>query len=129
MSEPNITTILSDVKNYLDCTDANEIDPYFDAPIKDAINNAIAELAHQGGLLNVGDFAVVTGNETWDEYLGNDNSYLLSFVKTYIQISTKLEWDPPQSSSLCSSLEERQKKVLFNIQTTIELHNIENSEG
>ena len=127
MSETGNTKILYDVKKFLD-RDPEEEDTFFDTIIIGNINTCIAELAHQGGLKNVGDFSVVTGDETWDDYLGESELYLLAFVKAYVQIGTKLTFDPPQSSSLCSALEEKYKKTLFNIQTQIELHNIESED-
>ena len=122
MSEPNIT-ILSDVKKFVGLN-PNEPDEFFDSTIMSAINTSIAELA-QIGLRSLGDFTILSGSETWDDYLGENNNYLLALVKDYIQTNTRLIFDPPQSGSLSSALEERLKKTYFNIQTAIELHKIE----
>lgn len=125
MGEQKDNTILSDVKKFLGLN-PDEPDEFFDSIIIDAINTSISEIA-QLGLLNLGDFIVETGDESWSDYLGIDNMYIFSFAKNYIQVNSKLIVDPPQSGSLSSSLEEKLKKATHNIQTAVELHNI--SEG
>ncbi len=123
MSEQNITTVLSDVKKFLGLN-PDEVDEFFDPIVISAINVAVAELA-QLGLRKVGEFSIVNGNETWSDYLGEDYMYLISLAKNYLQIKSKMIVDPPQSGSLSSAFEEQLKQTSFNIQTAIEMKEIE----
>lgn len=127
MSEQTNRSILADGKLAIGLN-PDEPDEVFDPLIMDEINNAIARLA-QLGLLKVGDYMVNYGTDVWPDYLGTDYAYLLPFVKSYIQKRVKLFVDHPQSNSLASSLEDEINKLEFNIQTAIELHNIEIKEG
>lgn len=127
MSEQTSKSILADGKLAIGLN-PNEPDEVFDPLIMDEINNAIARLA-QLGLLKVGDYMVNHDTDAWSDYLGMDYAYLLPFVKSYIQKRVKLFVDHPQSNSLSSSLEEEINKLEFNIQTAIELHNIESKKG
>lgn len=127
MSEQTSKSILADGKLAIGLN-PNEPDEVFDPLIIDEINNAIARLA-QLGLLKVGDYMVNYDTDVWSDYLGMDYAYLLPFVKSYIQKRVKLFVDHPQSNSLSSSLEEEIDKLEFNIQTAIELHNIESKKG
>lgn len=127
MGEQITRSILSDGKLAIGLN-PDEPDEVFDPLIMDEINNAIARLA-QLGLLKIGDYMVNYDTDIWSDYLGMDNAYLLPFVKSYIQKRVKLFVDHPQSNSLASSLEDEINKLEFNIQTAIELHNIEAKEG
>lgn len=127
MSEQLNKPILADGKLAIGLN-PDEPDEFFDQLIIDEINNAIGRLA-QLGLLKVGDFIVSYDTEVWSDYLGTDNAYLLPFVKSYIQKKVKLNVDPPQSGTLCSALEQELDKLEFNIQTAIEMHDIEMKGG
>lgn len=115
-------TILSDVKNYVGLN-PEEPDSDYDKPIMDAINVAIGELAKLG-LGHLGDFMVITGEETWDTYLGEEYQYVRAFAIDYVEVTTKLKWDPPQSGALKAALDEQLKKASDNVQTAIEYHNL-----
>lgn len=128
MSEQQMyTSILGDAKLSLGLN-PEEADEFFDPLIIGEANAAIARLA-QIGLGKLGDFIVEDFADTWADYLAMDSSYLLPFAKSYVQKRVKLNVDPPQSGSLSSSLEQEIDKLEFNIQTAIELHNIESEEG
>ena len=103
----------------------NEVDEDFDVSIISAINTSISELA-QLGVGELGAFTVTTGQETWYDFLGEEYLYLHAFAKNYVELNTRLLFDPPQSGSLSSALEEQLRKATFNVQTAIEAH--ENSE-
>ena len=114
--------ILSDVKLALDLN-PDEVDADFDKPIISKINNAIGELA-QLGLRNLGDFLVESGDETWNDLLGEDYQYVYAFAKNYIEIAVKLQWDTPQGGALKAALDEQFKKAEFNVMTAIEHYNL-----
>lgn len=128
MSEQQMyTSILGDAKLSLGLN-PDEPDEFFDPLIIGEANAAIARLT-QIGLGKLGDFIVEDSTDTWADYLAMDSGYLLPFAKSYVQKRVKLNVDPPQSGSLSSSLEQEIDKLEFNIQTAIELHNIESEEG
>ena len=119
-------SILADVRGSLGLN-PDEVDLDFDLQIKSAINTSIAELA-QLGLRELGEFNIEDGSETWTDLLGEDYQYVYAFAKNYIEINTRLLFDPPQSGSLKSALDEQLKKAEFNVMTAIELHNISHKE-
>lgn len=113
-------TILYDVKAYVGLN-PSEVDEDFDPIIVKKINKAIAKIA-QLGVRNLGEFSVTTGNETWDDFLGDEFQYLRAFAIDYIECVTKMSFDPPQSGSLYSALEEEIRQATFDVQTAIESH-------
>lgn len=110
--------ILYDVKEYIGLN-PDEEDKTMDGSITMFINSAMDDLARIG-LGQLGGFRLETRAETWDEYLSDEQKFLLSSVKSYISIYTRLHFDTPQGS-LQSALEEQLRKLEFTIQTAIEL--------
>lgn len=123
MEDLRNNSILSDVKGNLDLN-PDEVDPEFDSKIISKINRAIARLA-QLGLGELGSFMINDGSETWNDLLGEEYQYVYAFARAYIEVSTKLAFDPPQSGALKAALDEEFKTAEFNVMTAIELHNIE----
>lgn len=123
MEDLRNNSILSDVRGALGLN-PDEVDAEFDLQIKSAINNSISELA-QLGLGELGEFVVQDGSETWNNLLGEDYQYVYAFAKNYIDVNTRLLFDPPQSGALKAALDEQLKKATFNVMTAIELHNVE----
>lgn len=123
MEDLRNNSILSDVKGNLDLN-PDEVDPDFDSKIISKINRAIARLA-QLGLGELGSFMVNDGSETWNDLLGEEYQYVYAFTRNYIEVSTKLAFDPPQSGALKATLDEEYKTAEFDVMTAIELHNIE----
>lgn len=122
MNEIMNSSILADVRGHIGYA-PDEVDPEFDKQIIDHINTSIARLA-QLGLGKLGDFLIRTGEETWSDYIGEDYQYVFAFAKDFIQVNARLKFDPPQSGSLKSSLEEELKTAEFNVMTAIEEHNV-----
>lgn len=125
MSEVINNSILSDVRGYLGYS-PEEVDPDFDRQIISQINIAIARLA-QLGLSKLGEFVVNTGEETWNDLLGEDYQYVFAFAQDFVQITTKLKFDTPQGGALKAALDEQLRAAEFNVMTAIEEHNL--SEG
>lgn len=123
MEDLRNNSILSDVKGNLDLN-PDEVDPDFDSKIISKINRAIARLA-QLGLGKLGSFMINDGSETWNDLLGEEYQYVYAFARNYVEVSTKLAFDPPQSGALKAALDEEYKTAEFNVMTAIELHNIE----
>lgn len=77
----------------------------FDQDITIMINEAFMVLAQLG----VGDregFAITGLDETWSQFLGDFTSVYES-VKTYIYLKVRLIFDPPASSAVITSYENR----------------------
>ena len=108
--------ILQDVKMYLGINPDPE-DDTFDTSIVMFINSAIDDLARIG-LGEIGGFQVKTKSETWADYLG-DYADLVSTVKAYISIYTRLHFDSLQGS-LEAALQSQLARHEFTIQTAIE---------
>ena len=123
MEDLRNNSILSDVRGAIGLN-PDEVDVEFDLQIKSAINNSISELA-QLGLGELGEFVVQDGSETWNDLLGEDYQYVYAFAKNYVEVNTRLLFDPPQSGALKAALDEQLKKATFNVMTAIELHNVE----
>ena len=123
MSDLKNTTILSTVKSALGLN-PDEIDPDFDTPIRDKINTAIGKLA-QLGLGELGSFLVSTGDETWNDFLGEEYLFVYAFATNYISVFVKLNFDIPQSGSEKAALDEEFKIAEQDVMTAIELYNIE----
>ncbi len=126
MDEFLSTSILADIRGHIGYA-PDEVDPEFDKQIIDHINTSIARLA-QLGLGKLGDFLVRTGEETWNDYLGEDYQYIYSFAKDFIQLTAKLKFDPPQGGVLKAALDEQLATAEFNVMTAIEEHNIDKEE-
>lgn len=122
MSEIKEHKILSDVRIAIGLN-PDEVDEDFNSSIISAINTSIAELA-QLGLKELGEFTVQSGNETWADFIGEDYLYILSFARNYVELNSRMLFDPPQSGALNSTLEEQIRKAIFNVQTAIELHEL-----
>lgn len=90
-------SILGTIKKLLGLTDEYI---HFDPDILIAINTSISTLTQLGVGPNEG-FYVSSGIETWDQLLGDRKD--LECVKTYIYISSRLIFDPPQNSFLVES--------------------------
>lgn len=112
------TGILRDVKEYIGLNPEVE-DMTMDTSITMFINSAIDDLARIG-VGSYGWFSVAERNETWNDYLGETYISLLSSIKPYISIYTRLHFDNVQGS-LEGALSEQLRKLEFTIQTAIEL--------
>lgn len=127
MGELKTNSILADIKDYLGLN-PEDIDEDFNSQIISCINTSISELA-QLGLGRLGAFNVENGSETWADFLGENYTYVFAFARNYIEVNTKLLWDPPQGGALKAALDEQLKKATFNVMTAIELHDIEEAEN
>ena len=78
-------------------------DDSFDSDICIGINSAILTLSQLGLEGNEG-FIVTDDTQEWSDYL-NDNK-LLPMVQQYINLKTKMSFDPPQNSIVCENLKQ-----------------------
>jgi hypothetical protein len=127
MTDIRDNSILADVKGSLGYN-PEEIDSDFDGPIITKINTAIGILARLG-LGKLGSFIVNNGAETWNDLLGEEYRYIYPHAINLVETYVKLAFDTPQSGALKAALEEDYKTAEFDVQTGIELHNIEEAEN
>lgn len=87
-------------------------DDSFDTDVIIGINSAITNL----NTLGVGPSKgfIITNTTVWSEFIGMDNENLES-VKTYIYLSLRLSFDPPQNSFLVSSIEKQLAQYGWNL--------------
>lgn len=93
-----LDSILNTIKSMLNI----EIDSTeFDSDLIVYINKAFAILTDIGAGPEQG-FVITNANDVWSDY--SDDIVLLSKVKTYIYSKTKLDFDPPLSTTAIDSL-------------------------
>lgn len=96
------------------------IDPsltVFDVAIITHINAVFADL-EQIGVGPVGGFMIEDNVPTWDDFLGGDPRW--SSVKSYVYFRVRLMFDPPQTQSLMTSLDEQVRKMEWRLNVTRE---------
>ena len=96
--------ILADVKSA--CSVA-EYDTGFDDQLILLINSQLM-VAHQFGI-GFNGFNVVTGNETWQDLLGEHSEYLAA-MKTWLGYSVLLLFDPPDNGTVLKSYQDQIQK-------------------
>ena len=112
-------SILTSVKKYLG---PDEYYTVFDQDIVMNINAAFSTL-DQVGLTFQTSFMVVDEEQTWDDYFNaivtSDDIWLnemnREIVRQYVYISVRIVFDPPTSSFVLTSLENRLKELEWRI--------------
>lgn len=104
-----ITSILDDVKKALGIP--SEITD-FDPDIIMHINSAFSTL-HQLGLGPVDGFMIEDKTAVWSVYL-QDNLTIMS-VKTYVYLSVRYIFDPPQQSAHLQALKEKMTELEWRL--------------
>lgn len=93
-----INSILDDVKKALGITADITV---FDPDVIMHINSAFATL-HQLGLGPIEGFMIEDNVPTWDAFISN--TMALNSVKTYVYLSVRYNFDPPQQSAHLSAI-------------------------
>lgn len=110
-----IESILDSVKKKLGLDPQEVAD--FDPDIIDAINLSLNILT-QIGVGPIEGFNIHSNTETWSDFLGS--SPLLNMARSYVFIKTRLLFDPPQSSSVMSALQEQAKEYEWRLNVLVE---------
>lgn len=113
------TSILNDVKKFLG---PGEDYNWFDPDIVMNINSAFATL-EQVGMSSISSFIVNDQAETWDDYFNSvvhDEDLWLNdmnreMVKQYVYTYVRIAFDPPTSSFVLTSFENRLKELEWRI--------------
>lgn len=81
----------------------------FDAELLFHINAAISELV-QGGV-GPDDGLTVTGTTNWEEF--SDNINVIAPSREYVYCKTRLVWDPPSNSFVCTEISKRAEETYW----------------
>lgn len=100
-------SILETIKELLNADGAN----VFDNQLIIFINGVINE-ASMVGLFK--DSIVITRDTTWEELIPDVEDF--ESIKLYIYYKVKLQWDPPQSSSVAESMKSQAEKLEWMLQ-------------
>lgn len=104
-------SIIETIKKLLGAENISE----FDDNIRIFINGAINTLTENG----VGDpkgFRITDADETWEDFITNDNPFLFELCKEYIYLRTKLLFDPASMSSYATeAIKEQLQEDLWRI--------------
>jgi hypothetical protein len=102
-------SILNSVKRTLSL---GEDDLTFDLDISMHINSVFSTLNQLGVGPDEG-FEIEGPDETWDAFLGTDKRY--NFVKSYVYLSVRRLFDPPQTSFLGDSMQKQIDEYVWRI--------------
>lgn len=107
-------SILTSVKKFLG--PSAEYD-YFDPDIIVAINTALSNLT-QIGVGPTEGFSIEDDTTTWVDFLGDAKN--LHSVKTYINLSVRMDFDPPKESAVIAAFEKRIKELEWRLNVAAE---------
>ena len=94
-------SILRSVAKYCQVGDDDE---YFDPELIAIINNHLSQLHQLGALIN-DSFMIVSDEQTWAGVINPDPRVMAPSIQ-YVQIRSKLDFNPPSSSFLITALKE-----------------------
>ena len=103
-----INSILKDIKDMLGIDDGSTA---FDNEILAGINSAFATLS-QLGVTGANGIYVVDDSSSWSD-ISNNN--IIRYIRNYVYLKTKIQFDPPSNSFLESALSEQIKELEFRI--------------
>lgn len=84
----------------------------FDTDVIDSINSAFADLNDIGVGPSDG-FAIEDDTVEWTEFV--EDVRVLSSVKEFVYLTTRIAFDPPSQTSLLTSMENRLKKLEWRL--------------
>lgn len=103
-------SILNSIKKVLGLTEA---DDSFDVDIIMHTNSVLATLA-QIGIGPIEGFGIEGPDEMWDDFLGLNNQTMHS-VKTFIYLSVRLVFDPPNTSFALDSMKNQIQELAWRL--------------
>ena len=95
----------------------NDGDTSFDADLIFAINAALSNLVQIGVGPQTG-FRITGNEETWQDFLGDDPR--LEQVKEYVQLRTRIIFDPPNSSAVLEAYNKEIAEREWRINITVD---------
>lgn len=109
-------SILDSIKKLLGITTDYDA---FDQDIIMAINTSISILTQIGVTPNKDGFIITGSDETWEDYLENQNE-ILHLVKHFIYMKTRLLFDPPTSAILTEVMNKQLDELTFRIHIVVD---------
>lgn len=108
-------SILTSIKKDLGLT---ETQTEFNSTIIGHINTALMVLS-QNGIGPKEGFMISNEMSTWGEFLGDSMTNLIA-VKTYVYLSVKLDFDPPENGSLLAAMQARKTELEWRLNVQAE---------
>lgn len=108
-------SILTSIKKDLGLTAEQK---EFDSQIINAINTALMVLGQNGVGPDEG-FMITSEMETWGEFIGDSANNMVG-VKTYVYLSAKLDFDPPENASLLAAMQARHRELEWRLNVQAE---------
>ena len=93
---------------------------HYDTDIITHINTALSVLTQVGVGPSEG-FSITGEDETWEDFLGDDaTAKRLDMTKTYVYLSVRIDFDPPQSSAVLTSMEKSKDRLEWRLSVAVE---------
>lgn len=108
-------SILISIKRDLGLTETQK---EFDSTIIGHINTALMVL-NQNGVGPETGFMIADEAATWEDFIG-DALINLAAVKTYVYLSVKLDFDPPENGPLLAAMQARHKELEWRLNVQAE---------
>lgn len=108
-------SILTSIKKDLGLT---ETQTEFNSTIIGHINTALMVLNQNGVGPSVG-LMITNEMTTWGELIG-EHSVNMAAVKTYVYLSVKLDFDPPENGSLLAAMQARKTELEWRLNVQAE---------
>lgn len=105
-------SILREIRSRLGPSGAYEV---FDTDLIVLINSAFDRLC-QLGIGPLSPFRISGENETWDDFIPEENRQAL--IHDYVYLSVKLIFDPPQNSGALNTFKEQIQKYEYLLKET-----------
>lgn len=116
-----MSVILTDVKKLLGIVEDYKA---FDKDIVLHINSSFSRLRQLGVGDQTGFKITEDGNETWDDFLATCSEAVrneLEELKSYMYLSVRLIFDPPQQNHIIDSYKELIKEFEWRMNLTVEM--------
>lgn len=110
-----VDSILTSIKKDLGITEEQKD---FDSTIITHINTALMVL-NQNGVGPEEGFFVSSEMETWGDFIGDSANNMIA-VKTYVYLSVKLDFDPPENGSLLAAMQSRKTELEWRLNVQAE---------
>lgn len=101
---------------------------HFDHDIIDLINTSLGVL-RQIGVCPDSGFSITGPDETWWDFLGEDNDKYLKMIRTYIYTKVRITFDPPVNSFVLEALKENAKELEWRINVEVDQYLDDESEA
>ena len=99
---------------------------HFDMDIIMHINTVLGTLT-QIGVGSSKGFSIQDDSEIWSDFI--PSNYNLEMIKSYVYLKVRLLFDPPQSSSVATSMENTIKELEWRISVTVDPGNVGEEES